>query len=603
MRAVTGLLVLLAPACGSITIGSAEGGAGGVASDAGASGSDTGGSGGMAVAGRPTFGGAAGSATGGMAVGGETGGNAVGGSSDVGGAGGASPTCTLRITGEVTTPLGSPLPDVRVTLSGDTSAVFETGDDGRYVFEKLCPGAYTVAPASSDWSFCPESAPTFELDRDAIEDFSGSPEGCEPALLERRVAVLVYDPRIEANGFSARLSRWQGWEDPVTLVHRYARALTSMSNGHVSYDVGEPRVLDAFPPPRVGDRYDAASYAACADDATRCYDPNGADLAGIATEERLCELVESGAADDVWLVGGENFGFSTVQVQTLSCPREADAVSREADVVSFDVSEGQAGMLARLHRRSETVLSRIFPTVITTVFDDYVGVAGSAGASIAGCGTWEAAPNAIAGHPFDSPAQVQSICDAYFSFPFEPAPVATHVDCSAWSCTEHGFRRYWFRHLPRARGLAPDGHLYDWWRYLVRPEDRRRPPDVSCSTSYRDDWCGRVVDRDLETDRACNVGEWATAGRPTGWVEFLWAVARPVERVQLYDRACEENVVRGHLEFSDGSDPIKFQALEDSGVEATTLTFDPPKLLTGLRVFIDESVNGPNPGFREIVVE
>lgn len=51
----------------------------------------------------------------------------------------------VRLSGQVITPDGLAIPKVRVSLTGDLNASFETGSDGRFVFENLDPeGSYDI---------------------------------------------------------------------------------------------------------------------------------------------------------------------------------------------------------------------------------------------------------------------------------------------------------------------------------------------------------------------------------------------------------------------------------------------------------------------------
>ena len=83
-------------------------------------------------------------------------------------------------------------------------------------------------------------------------------------------------------------------------------------------------------------------------------------------------------------------------------------------------------------------------------------------------------------------------------------------------------------------------------------------------------------------------------------MELRFEPPRLVSGVQLFPRRCEELVLSGHLEFSDGSPSIGFGALGRDDDLPTGMTFD-PKLLSGLRIVIDDSV-GPHPGFADITV-
>ena len=122
---------------------------------------------------------------------------------------------------------------------------------------------------------------------------------------------------------------------------------------------------------------------------------------------------------------------------------------------------------------------------------------------------------------------------------------------------------------------------------------------MTCSTEYAAGWCQNTVDNKWGI---CNEGEWATASLPTGWVKIATQVARPVKAVTIYDRACDEQVLTGHLEFSDGSANIAFGALENTGTTGLKITLPATKNLTWVKVVIDTS-SGPNPGLGEVVIE
>jgi hypothetical protein len=165
---------------------------------------------------------------------------------------------------------------------------------------------------------------------------------------------------------------------------------------------------------------------------------------------------------------------------------------------------------------------------------------------------------------------------------------------------------HWLENLPRARWSDAQGRLKDDWRYILHPLERETPAEVSvmCSSSYLPGWCAQAKDK---VHGECNTGEWATYMDPTGFVEFRFVPPKTVSAVKLYDRACDEQVLSGHLEFSDGSPDRAFGALEARGVTPLQIPFE-PKLLTGLRVVIEDSsqsvISGAkvNPGFSEIAL-
>ncbi|MGC4087212.1 MAG: hypothetical protein QM756_04770 [Polyangiaceae bacterium] len=126
-----------------------------------------------------------------------------------------------------------------------------------------------------------------------------------------------------------------------------------------------------------------------------------------------------------------------------------------------------------------------------------------------------------------------------------------------------------------------------------------QPPlaPISCSSEYSSGWCQTVTDG---IHGQCNSGEWATAGQSTGYVEFNWSTPRTVSAVTLYDRACPERVTSGHIDV--GNAIYNFGALEDTGNTGTRIAIT-PQSVSAMRIYIDSSDGGANPGIGEVVFE
>ncbi|MCH9680599.1 MAG: hypothetical protein K0V04_04125, partial [Deltaproteobacteria bacterium] len=134
-----------------------------------------------------------------------------------------------------------------------------------------------------------------------------------------------------------------------------------------------------------------------------------------------------------------------------------------------------------------------------------------------------------------------------------------------------------------------------------RAGDETLTPDtITCSSEYASGWCNAVADGHAGT---CNAGEWATAGHETGWVRLEWDSPVTVNAVTVFDRACGERVMGGHVTFDDGSPDVTFGALDDDGSTGSMVGFS-PRTITAATVHIDrvEGVNpwSPNPGLGEI---
>jgi hypothetical protein len=433
-------------------------------------------------------------------------------------------------------------------------------------------------------------------------------ESDRPAIpLDARVLFVIYDPAM--NDAGQRLSTTLGVEAPDVLALRLIDQLETLTNGHVHHEVFPFRTTAFFPPMLEGFRYDAAGYQACLADSSHCH-AAAADYDAIQLEQDLCSSVQEHNADLIWLLGAERFGFMTGSQLSCQVLEDEQTIAKTLDVVSLDYSRGMASMLFSYQAHATNALQHVFgyPPANSTAEapDNTFGLFAQARGrspdiTASGCGDITFAPNTLEPNRFDHPFTMPSYCDTFLHYPRTEAPLAAAVstDCTAWGCTEVGFRGYWLSHLPRAPWSDSQGKLNDFWRYILLANERLPPPEVSvtCSSSYLPGWCQHVMDN-FQGD--CKTHEWATATKSGGFVEFRFEPKRLVSGLQLFDRGCAGQVLHGHLEFSDGSAEILFGALEPLGKVPTKINFA-AKPLSGLRVVIDES-SGANPGFGEVTV-
>ncbi len=505
-----------------------------------------------------------------------------------------------------------------------------TDEKGQYSFSRICPDTYNLKPSRSDLLFCSEQADFLNLTQSVDEDFTGSVNGCQTPEITQRVAIVIFDPLVTSDaGTPERLSKVNHWQDPLGLANQYWRTIETVTNGRVRYELGEnlqPVTVDTFPPKANDFVYSEASYAQCLADSGPCYVPTDADFQQLLNSQNICELVNAGTIDEVWLLGGPHFGFPSLRrigpvASSGPMPTVGTSCRRAINVLGFSYDSGLDAFLSDFHTRAEYILSPIFqgwnPNSLGTTWNRYAHVQLMSSTDVvSGCGGHGYPPNASQSGEYDNTAFVDSYCDNFYADPISSGVTAPlkPTNCEAWGCSGIGFDRYWFRHLPSAKGVDGDAKLADWWRYLLHPDDALPKPTVAsdaprnpgnlaivtCSGSYESGSCYNVIDGNQE--RNCNEGEWATPHLPTGWVEFSWPNLTEVSSVTLYDRACSEQVISGHLEFSDGSDKVEFGPLEDLGHDADEHPFSTKKQLTWLRVVIETS-SGYNPGFSEIIVQ
>ena len=521
-------------------------------------------------------------------------------------------TGTLVINGRVTSPTGAPISGATMVLAGMTSTNVITDANGMYKFSNLAPGSYTVTPQKQGLKFCSPFAAFGSLRRDVTEDFSGSTTGCLTPAYQKKVMVLNYDPTVTApDGKKMKLSVYQGWDDATQLAGQYQRAMESMSNGRVKYMIEKTKNVDDIPVKMDGFDYTPESILTCLADTSTCHMPDDTDYSAIVNSQGICTDVNSGVIDEVWMFGGPYFGFYESRLAGPNAfwynspPLEGTSCNKLVPIMGFNYERAIQEMVHDFMHRTESTMARVYGSWqenrINTNWDRFALVAAqSPSFGYSGCGTAHFAPNSVQDYQYDNPAPVSSFCDDFYNYPnlHTPSTVLKTITCSTWACRELGYYRYFLQHLPKAAGTAPDGKFSDWWRYLVNPNDVFLTDAASCSSEYAPGWCQAVLDGQHGN---CNEGEWATLSQPTGWVKITLPTARAVTSVTLYDRACDEQVIAGHLEFSNGSPNIAFGALENTGTTATKITFA-SKTLSWVKVVIDQST-GVNPGLGEVIIQ
>ncbi len=521
---------------------------------------------------------------------------------------------SIEVKGRITSPTGAPISGVKVTLTGAASKSVTTGASGAYSFTALGTGSYTVTPTKTGLSFCTPSAALPTLRMNAVEDFSGSTGGCASPTHTRKATVIIYDPLItKTDGSKVKLSTYMNWEDPAQLVDRFKRSLQSMTNGRLKYTVVKTKTINAFPVKADGFQYTQASYLACIADSSQCHAADSANVLATLNSEAVCSDVNSGATNELWLFGGPYFGYYESQ---LAGPKafwynspalEGSTCSKLLPIMGFNYERSLAEMVHDMLHRTESTMSRVYGSWaedrMANNWDKFALVAAqSPSFNYSGCGNGHWTATSTTDYDYSNPRTVPSFCDEFLNYPNlkTPSTALKPTTCNAWGCEELAYYRYFFQHLPHVSGTGPDGKFNDWQRYVVKPNDvfLTDPGTTSCSSEYDSGWCDKVLDGVHGT---CNDGEWATASLPTGWAKVTFPSSKSVTSVTVFDRACDEQVTAGHVEFSDGSANIAFGALENTGVTGTKLTFA-AKNLAWVKVVIDASTGG-NPGLGEIVAQ
>lgn len=97
----------------------------------------------------------------------------------------------------------------------------------------------------------------------------------------------------------------------------------------------------------------------------------------------------------------------------------------------------------------------------------------------------------------------------------------------------------------------------------------------------------------------CNANEWSTDNEATGgYIQLNFNEPITMDSIELFDRACAEQVTSGTLTFSSGGS-VAVGTLEDTGTTGSTLNFS-QRSVDWVRFTIDSSVGGANVGISEI---
>lgn len=85
----------------------------------------------------------------------------------------------------------------------------------------------------------------------------------------------------------------------------------------------------------------------------------------------------------------------------------------------------------------------------------------------AGCGNVHFAPNSERDYDWGNQRYVWSNCDDWLNYPNLTGKKRL-VNCDEWGGGDiRAHHRWWLNHLPKAPGLAPDGKLANWWKYVL----------------------------------------------------------------------------------------------------------------------------------------
>ncbi len=300
------------------------------------------------------------------------------------------------------------------------------------------------------------------------------PAGGAPAPLSPKVEMIVFDPRLPAQG-NQLLSQALGWQDPGNLAATYIDDLRSASHGYLNYQIVQRTDVDAFPVKKDGFAYTPEGYWQAWTTGSGFHQPDAVDYLRILADHNLAAKINNGVIDEVWLFGMPYAGFyESIMVGpgSIFCnapPLPLGSVSRRFVIMGFNYQRGVGEMLEAFGHRAESILAHVFRNAppaanLWTRFTRYE----KAHPGQAECGNVHFAPNSQSDYDWGNTTPVLSRCRNWDAFPnLSAAPIL--VDCNEWGGGDIRLHHlWWLAKFPHITGSA-DGVAYNWWQYVADP--------------------------------------------------------------------------------------------------------------------------------------
>jgi hypothetical protein len=379
------------------------------------------------------------------------------------------------------------IPGVTITLAGSKQMTATTDWQGNYAFYGLSNGSYSVRPTRTGCSFNPDVVNLNNLTQSTIANFPASGTSCTSTastqVINKKVFLLIFDPTVQGPSGPQKLSQYFGWNDSDALAAAQKTFWDATSYNRLRYTIAQRQLVNDIPKKEDGFDYTIDSYLACMSDTNNCHQPDGVDYAAVVQQYGICNKVNAGQIDEVWMFGAPFFGFYESRLAGPngywynSPPLEGTTCNKLVPIMGYNYERGINEVVHDYMHRSESTMARVYgdwqENRMNTSFDKFALVAvQSPSFGFSGCGSAHFTPNSLSDYDYvNSTTVTNSFCDDFFNYPnlHTPSTVLRPTSCDRWNCDELEYYRYWMRHLPQASGTGPDGKLNDWLRYVSDP--------------------------------------------------------------------------------------------------------------------------------------
>lgn len=307
-----------------------------------------------------------------------------------------------------------------------------------------------------------------------------------PKPITRKVMVLNYLPILEAYN-NQTLVEYEKWKDPSELTRIYIDIVFQASHRYLQYEVVEWHDIDQIPIKADGFQYTDESYLDCLTDNNTCHEPDITEYKAILLNNQVCEKVNFGQIDELWLWGGPWFGYREAVMAGKNAiftegPIVQDTTCNQPlHIMGFNYGRGPSEMIEDLGHRTEGTLNYVFGNYTGYVDGDdglrvyYIDGPDTPWKNFAkydlvfpnnaGCGTVHDPFNGRSNYDWGNQTVKLTTCADWLDYP-NLTGIKKASNCSEWNCDGAEYKKYWLTYLPHHPGSI-NNKQNNWWKYII----------------------------------------------------------------------------------------------------------------------------------------
>lgn len=301
------------------------------------------------------------------------------------------------------------------------------------------------------------------------------PAGLNANAIKPRVLLYCFDPIMENKGGLRQHDAYSDFRDPVGLASQVASTLSTDSHGMAQYQIVDTKVVDAHPYFADGFQHTDATF----DSAWRARDFHNAtfDYARFVRENNIVARIESGDLDEVWIYAGPINGMYESAMAGdgaywINGIAPGIASKRAFVMMGWNFERRVGEAIHSFGHRAESIMAHSYGAWQSSQSNSWNKFALQERqlAGQGGVGNVHFPVNGVADYDYANTRYVQSNADDWRTYPNATAPTRT-FSCTEWTPSffdpQKEYLDWWYHHMPAVAGMAGDGFLSNWWRYLA----------------------------------------------------------------------------------------------------------------------------------------